>query len=180
MSVLPSSVALEDVDIWFQDETRIGQQGSITRVWHYTGQRPRAIRQQQFISGYIFGAVCPSNGKAVGLVLPNTNKHAMKMHMEEISQHVPKGRHAIVVMDGAKWHQPDLNQHNATMLTLPPYSPELNPIEQVWQYIKQKWLSNRCFKDFDSIVQAASDAWNNMRQQTDILKTITHRAWAKV
>ncbi|WP_289051731.1 transposase, partial [uncultured Psychrobacter sp.] len=118
-------MSLDQVDIWFQDETRIGQQGSLTRVWHYRGGRPRLIKQQQFHSAYLFGAFCPATKKAVGLVLPFVNKHTMLLHMQEISKAVPKGRHAVVVMDGALWHQPSLNQANVTMLKLPPYSPEL-------------------------------------------------------
>ncbi|MGP5298038.1 transposase, partial [Psychrobacter faecalis] len=107
----------------------------------YRGGRPRLIKQQQFHSAYLFGAFCPATKKAVGLVLPSVNKHTMLLHMQEISKAVPKGRHAVVVMDGALWHQPSLNQANVTTLKLPPYSPELNPSERVWQYLKQNELS---------------------------------------
>ena len=57
---LPSHIKIEDVEIWFQDETRVGQQGSITRTWFYKGKKPRLVRQQQFLNSYIFGAVCPN------------------------------------------------------------------------------------------------------------------------
>ncbi|UNK06511.2 IS630 family transposase [Psychrobacter raelei] len=168
---------MKQVDIWFQDETRIGQQGSITRVWHYKGQRPRIVRQQQFESTYLFGAFNPATGESVGLVLPYVNKQAMGLHMEEISKAVPEGRHAVVVMDGALWHQPSLDKDNVTMLKLPPYSPELNPAEQVWQYLKQHWLSNRCFESYDVIVDAACDAWNALCNETNLIRSITQREW---
>ncbi|QRQ80737.1 IS630 family transposase [Paralysiella testudinis] len=179
-TVLPEHIELSDVDIWFQDETRIGQQGSITRVWHYCGQRPRVVRQQQFESAYLFGAFCPSTGNSVGLVLPYVNKQAMQLHMQHISKEVPEGRHAVVVMDGALWHQADLNLHNVTMLKLPPYSPELNPSEQIWQYLKQHDLSNRCFDGYDAIVDAACVAWNRLRVQLELIRSITSRAWSIV
>lgn len=85
-SVLPEGVDTKDVDIWFQDETRIGQQGSITRVWHYKGQRPSMVRQQQYLSTYLYGAVCPATGQSVGLVLPYANDDCMKLHLQEITK----------------------------------------------------------------------------------------------
>lgn len=178
--VLPSNVSLSQVDIWFQDETRIGQQGSLTRVWHYRGQRPRLTRQQQFISTYLFGAFCPATGNSVGLVLPLVNKHTMLLHMQEISKAIPKGRHAVVVMDGALWHQPSLNQDNVTMLKLPPYSPELNPSENVWQYLKQNELSNRCYDSYEAIVDAACMAWNKLLEQPNRIRSLTTRCWAQL
>lgn len=81
--------------------------------------------------------------------MPYANGECMKRHLQAISQAVPKGRHAVVVMDGAVWHKERYNLPNLTILKLPPYSPELNPIEQVWQYIKQHWLSNRCFDSYE-------------------------------
>lgn len=178
--MLPAKVRLSKVDIWFQDETRIGQQGSLTRVWHYRGKRPRVIRQQQFISTYLFGAFWWATGDGVGLVLPLVNKHTMLLHMQAISKAVPEGRHAVVVMDGALWHQPSLDQSNVTMLKLPPYSPELNPSENVWQYLKQNELSNRCYEDYESIVDAACCAWNKLLEQPERIRSLTTRNWAQL
>ena len=61
---IPEAVKIEDVEVWFQDETRVGQQGSISRTWHIKGKRPRLVKQQQFLSPYIYGAVCPSKNKS--------------------------------------------------------------------------------------------------------------------
>lgn len=180
IEVLPESVDLSTVDIWFQDETRVGQQGDITRLWAPTGTRPRAIRQQQFINAYIFGAVCPSRDQAVGLVLPCVNMEAMKLHMEEISKNVPDGRHALVIVDGAGWHQEYLNLHNVTLLKLPPYSPELNPVEQIWQWLKQKWLSNRAYDSYEHIVEACCEAWNKLVAIPGIITSICSRDWASL
>ena len=62
---------MNEVEIWFQDETRVGQQGSITRTWYHKGERPRLVRQQQFLNAYIFGAVCPEKDKVAGLIFPD-------------------------------------------------------------------------------------------------------------
>lgn len=91
------------------------------------------IRQQQFKSAYIYGAICPATGQSIALVLPYANSYCMKLHLQEISKAVPQGRHAVLVVDGAVWHQESHSLPNVTILKLPPYSPELNPVEQVWQ-----------------------------------------------
>ena len=96
---------MDQVDMWFQDETRIGQQGSTSRIWAKKGTRPRALKQQKFTYTYIYGAVCPSTEQAVGLVLPYANTAGMSLHIDEIARSVPEGRHALVLMDGAGWHQ---------------------------------------------------------------------------
>jgi hypothetical protein len=86
----------------------------------------------------LFGAVCPSQGKAAALIMPICNTAAMNHHLSEISSQVAADAHAVVILDGASWH----NSHglvvpsNITLLALPPYSPELNPVERVWHYSK--------------------------------------------
>lgn len=164
--------------MWFQDETRIGQQGSTTRLWSRKGIRPRAIKQQQFTYAYLYGAVCPAQGLAVGLALPSANRECMKKHMQLISASVPEGRHALVVMDGAGWHQESLDLPNVTMLRLPPYSPELNPCEQIWAYLKDHYLSNRCFEDYETILDTICHAWNEFRIDKERIKSLCSRTWA--
>ncbi len=79
---IPEDQALGSVDIWFQDEARFGQQNTTTRLWAEKGSRPRAVKQRQFLNAYLFGAVCPANGKTEALVVPFSNKEGMKLHME--------------------------------------------------------------------------------------------------
>ena len=161
----PFNVKPEDIDVWFQDEARFGQQNNTTRLWAPKGSRPRALQQQQFEYAYLFGAVCPSTGKTEALLTPFVNKAAMTQHLQQISKATPLGRHAVVIIDGAGWHTFDTAAEfeNITLIKLPPYSPELNPIEQVWQWLRQRHLSNRKFKDYDDILDACSDAWNSFR-----------------
>jgi len=144
---LPDDIELKNVDIWFQDEARIGMQGTVTRVWAEKGTRPRLIQQRQFLSTYIFGAFSPENDEACGLILPKSDTAAMEIHLKEISDMVAEERHALIVLDGAAWHTTEKLEcpENVSLLTLPAYSPELNPAEQVWQQMRQDSLSNRCF-----------------------------------
>jgi hypothetical protein len=118
-------------------------------VWAEKGTRPMLVRQQQYEYAYIFGAVCPSTGNSVGLVLPYSNTTTMNLHLEEISNNVTIGKHAVVIVDNAGWHlSVDLKKFdNITLIYLPPYSPELNHQERVWLEMRQKYLANRCYSN---------------------------------
>src|SRR6202040_4042192 len=93
------------VEVWFQDEARIGRKNSLTRVWGQTGSRPVAPKDLGFASAYLFGAVCPSQGKAAALIMPICNTAAMNHHLAEISSQVAADAHAAVILDRAGWHR---------------------------------------------------------------------------
>lgn len=173
---------MESVDIWFQDEARVGQRGTVTRTWAKKGTRPRLARQQQFEYAYVFGAVCPIRDEAVGLVLPAANTEAMLVHLEHISMKIPVGRHAVIVLDKAAWHTTKRLKRfsNITLLPLPPASPELNPTEQVWQVLRDEYLANRCYEDYDAIMVACCDAWNAFVDIPNRLKNLCSRSWANL
>jgi transposase len=105
----------------------------------------------------------------------------MNLHLAEISTCVTLGAHAVVTLDGAGWHQPGDKlkvPDNISLLPLPSYSPELNPAENVWQYLRQNQLSNRVFDTYDAIVDACCDAWNKLIAQPERITSITTRTWA--
>jgi transposase len=178
--VLPEGVELEQVDLWFQDEARVGQQGTLTRLWAPKGSRPGVVRQQQFVSAYLFGAVCPARDEAVGLVMPWVNTAAMQRHLEEIAAAVPAGRHAVVVADRAGWHlTPQLKvPANLSLLPLPAASPQLNPTEQVWEQLRQSHLANRCYSGYEDIVEACCRAWNSFVDTAGAVRKLCSRTWA--
>jgi hypothetical protein len=131
--------------VWFQDEMRVGQKNKLTYRWARKGSRPRATHDQRTQSTYLFGAVCPEHGTGAALVLPVCNSEAMQLHLNAIAGKVSPGAHAIVILDQAGWHgAKDLRvPTNISLLPLPPRSPELNGQENVWQFVRQNWLSNR-------------------------------------
>ena len=145
---LPKGV---EIELWWQDEARIGQKNKLTRRWARRGTRPRAPRDQRTEWAYIFGAICPAKGKGAGLVMPWCDTDAMAAHLIEISAAVDPGAHAVLIVDQAGWHlTPKLAiPDNITVLALPPRSPELNPVENVWQFMRDNWLSNRIFKSYE-------------------------------
>lgn len=168
------------MEVWFQDETRVGQQGSSTRIWAIKGTRPRVVRQQQFLSTYIYGAVCPQRQVGAALIMPYANSECMNQHLIEISAQIADDNHAVIVVDQARWHTSNklIIPDNISLLPLPPYSPELNPQENVWQWIKDKYLANRVFASLDEIVDAAAIAWNKFVENPDLIKSIANRNWA--
>ena len=181
-SVLPVGIKREQVDLWFHDEARIGQRGTLTRLWARKGSRPRVVRQQQSISAYIFGAFCPARDQSVGLVLPQANTEAMAHQLNALSKVIEPGRHAVVICDQAAWHMTPLlpTPRNISILPLPPYSPELNPAEQVWQQLRNRYLANRCFSDYDDIVEACCLAWNRFTETPNSIRSLCSRCWARL
>ena len=169
------------MEVWFQDEARVGQQGTLTRIWAPRGSRPRALRDTRYTSAYIFGAVCPERAATAALVMPHADTAAMNAHLAEISRTVADGAHAVLVLDGAGWHGskalrvPD----NITLLPLPPYAPELNPIENVWAYLRANRLAISVFESYDDIVARCCDAWNFFANDTATVRSITTREYAK-
>ncbi len=160
----------------------MGQQGTLTQVWADRGSRPPAPRDCRYDWAYIFGAVCPARGTGSALVLPHVNAQAMSLHLAEISRCVTPGSHAVVTLDGAGWHQTGDRlrlPHNISLLPLPAYSPQLNPQENVWQYLRQNYLANRIFENYTAIVDACCDAWNSLMDQPERITSIATRAWAK-
>jgi DDE superfamily endonuclease len=139
----------------------------MTRRWARRGTRPAAPHDQRTASAYIFGAVCPAQGKGAALVLPRCNTEAMSLHLQEISAAVAPGAHAVLLLDQAGRH----GSHaldvppNITLLPLPPRSPELNPVETVWQFMRDNWLSNRVFSSYGDILDHCCFACNKLVDQ---------------
>src|SRR6266567_4261324 len=144
--------------------------------------RPGATHDQRTQSTYLFGAVCPERGTGAALVLPACNTEAMQLHLDEIGTKVAPGAHAIVILDQAGWHgAKDLEvPRNISLLPLPPRAPELNSQENIWQFMRQNWLSNRIFKSFDDIVDHCCYAWNTLIDQPWKIMSIAYRDWAIV
>ena len=112
--------------------------------------------------------------------MPWCDTQAMTVHLAEISAMVAPGAHGLVILDQAGWHMskalvvPD----NITLLPLPPRSPELNPVENVWQYIRDNWLSNRVFGTYEDIVGHCCEAWNRLIDRPWNIMSLGLRDWA--
>ena len=115
------------------------------------------------------------------IIMPEVNVEAMNEHLAVISQSVSVGAIAVLVLDGAGWHSsPRLEvPDNIVLLPLPPYSPELNPVENVWEFLRGNFVSNRVWDNYEAIVDACQDAWNKLMRLPERIASMTRRAWAK-
>jgi hypothetical protein len=180
---LPAAAQGKPIEIWFQDEARVGQQGTLAYVWAPRGSRPPAVRDNRHDSVYLFGAVCPDRAVGAAIIMPAVNSEAMSEHLAEIASQVAPGAHAVLVCDGAGWHQagerlrvPD----SITLLRLPAYAPELNPVENIWEFLRANKLSMRIWNSYDAIVDACRNAWNWLISDPARIRSIASREWASV
>jgi transposase len=133
-------------------------------------------------TAYIFGAVCPQRGATAALVVPTANTEVMSLHLAEIGRRVVPGSHAALVLDGAGYHVAKnlAVPHNITLVPLPPYAPELNPIENVWEYLRGNKLAITVFDSYDDILDKSCNAWTFFADDNDRITSITTRSWATV
>jgi hypothetical protein len=171
----------ERVALWFMDEARVGQKGRLCRRWWRRGRRPPGRRDQRFESAYIFAAVEPGTGAEVALVLPEATAVTMNLFLAEFGRRLPEGVHAALVLDGAGWHgakAPDVPA-NVTLVHLPPYSPQLNPVERVWLFLRERSLSLRVFKGYRAIVDACCAAWSRLAAEPGRIRSLCDQPWIK-
>jgi len=139
------------------------------------------LEDQRHTAVYLFGAVCPERDTAFGLVLPLVSTDVMQTFLDQLSGEVSPGAHALLIMDRAGWHcandlvMPD----NITAVFLPPYSPELNAIERLWLYLKERFLSHRLWPDYDAIVEAVCQAWQRVTSDPGRIKSLCSMEWAQ-
>jgi transposase len=112
--------------------------------------------------------------------MPYADTFAMQLHLDEISRNVQRGAHAMLLLDRAGWHTTAnlAVPKSMTMIFLPSRSPELNPVENVWHYLRQNWLSNQVFDTYDAIIDAACKARQNLLEQPSTITSIGMREWA--
>lgn len=169
----------QTIEVWFQDEARIGQQGTLTHVWAERDTRPTAVKQTEYEWVHLFAAVNPITGNSSAMLAPHMNTLYMNAHLKFISEAAGTATQVVLALDGAGWHTAQALKvpSHITLLPLPPYSPELNPIERVWAYLRSHYLSNRIYKDYDEIFTQAAAAWNRLDEPT--LKSITDTQWIR-
>lgn len=138
------------------------------------GERPPGLSDRRFQSAYIFAAVRPATGEEFCLVLPRVSTPAMTRFLADFAATVPADTHAIMVLDGAGWHRaralpvPD----NVTLVPLPAYSPDLNPVERIWLYLRERYLSHRLLDDYQAVVDACCRAWNALSAERGRIKSL--------
>jgi hypothetical protein len=178
-----TTAAGKPIEIWYQDEARVGQKGTHAYVWAPVGSCPLMVRDNRYDSVHLFGAICPTRGVGAAIIMPAVNTEALNEHLAEISTQVEPGAHAVLILDGASWHQRGAASRvsdNITLLSLPPYAPELNPMENVWEYLRANKLCAVVWHSYDEIVQACRRAWVFLTDDPQRIKSIGYHPWATI
>jgi hypothetical protein len=166
------------IRLFFQDEARVGQKGRTCHRWWVKGLRPPGLCDQRFDWTYIFAAVEPATGAEFALVLPTVSTVTMSLFLAESSKTLAPDDHAVLVLDGAGWHGSAALVVPSNM-PLPPYSPQSNPVERIWLYLRERFLSLQVWPDQDAIIQACCDAWNALTADADRITSLCLYPWIK-
>lgn len=169
------------IELWFEDEARIGAKGRTGHRWWVRGERPRGLRQQGYESAHLFGAVRPATGESFALVLPEVSTAAMQAFLDHFAATIQEDVHIALVLDGAGWHgaRDLIVPSSISLIPLPPYAPEVNPVERIWLYLRECLLSHRLLDGYEAILDACCEAWNMLTPAR--LRSLTAFPWiAKV
>ena len=169
------------IALWFMDEARVGQKGRLCHRWWLWGHRPPGRCDKRFEWAYSFAAIKPMTGADVTLVLPEATTATMSLFLAQFAANRPEDVHAVLVLEGAGWHgaRTLAVPPNVTLVPLPPYSPELNPVERVWLYLRERFLSLRVFPDCRAIVDACCAAWNRLVADPGRLRSRGDQPWIR-
>jgi transposase len=167
------------IELWFEDEARVGNKGRVCHRWWRRGERPPGVQQLGCQSAYIFTAIRPATGEDVTLVLPAVNAAAMQVFLDHVAASRPPEVQVVMVLDGAGWHLSRALAVPATitLVVLPPYSPELNPVERVRLHLRERFLSLRLLPSTDAVVDACCDAWMRLVAEKDRLRSLRSYPW---
>ena len=167
------------LQLWFQDEARFGNKGRVAHRWYERGQRPPGLCDRRFTWAYVFSAVRPATGEDFTLVMPVISTEAMSIFLEGFAARLEPDVHALIVLDQAGWHGAKALRisDNITLVPLPPYAPELNPVERVWLHLRERYLSHRLLDDYDAIKDACCTAWNALTANRETLRSLTAYPW---
>ena len=164
--------------LMFQDEARFGRISDVRHCWDKKPRKPlvRAMVTQQYT--YAYGAVSPVDGRFDSLILPQVNSVCMRVFLDEIAARYPN-ENIVMVLDGASWHKSkeiELAENMRTMF-LPPYSPELNPQEHVWDELREKFFHNRAFDSLDALETHLEEALRSLESSPQRMRSIAGWDW---
>jgi hypothetical protein len=164
-----------------QDEGRFGRITDIRRCWAPKGIRPKVLKQVVRTFIYVYAAVCMALGKMTSLILPYANTDMMNLFLEEVSNDF-KEYFVIMLVDGAGWHtSQDLKiPENIRLIRQPAYSPELNPVEHLWEELREKYLPNKAFKSLDGVEKALCEGLRELDCHPGKMRSMTNFPYLQV
>ena len=160
--------------IFFEDEGRSGRMSNPVRCRTPPGVRPLIPQQRVREYIYAYTAVSPDDGENFSLILPRSDTEMMNIFPDEFSEQYKEYR-VIIAMDGAPWHPSESSDKydNIRVIRQPPYSPEVNPVGHIWEYIRENDFHNRQFKTSDILEDESVNVLSKLGQNKDIVKSVT-------
>ena len=176
--VMRQASAGRQVRLMFQDEARFGRINDPRRCWAPKGFRPEVGLQIVREYTYAYGAVSPHDGTLDTLVLPVVTAEAMSIFLAEAGQRHPE-EFILMFLDGAGWHRANslVIPENMRLEALPPYSPQLNPVEHLWDEVREKWFANEVFDSLDGVEDRLVEALVALERNQDLVASITGFDW---
>jgi len=164
--------------LMFQDEARFGRISDTRYCWARRPMRPTVKAMLVYQYTYAYGAVSPMDGRFDSLVLPQVNTECMQLFITEIAMRYPQ-ENIVMVVDGAGWHKSKsfVLPENLRLYFLPPYSPELNPQEHIWDELREKYFHNQAFDSMDALEEQLLKGLRNLEQSPETVKSIAGWNW---
>lgn len=164
--------------VYFEDEARFGRMQNPVQCWAPGGTRPRVKLQRVREYTHVYSAVCPRTGDSFSLILPYASTDMMTIFLREFSAYAALFR-VVMVMDGASWHTTAMLEpfENIRIIHQPPYSPEVNPVEHLWEHIREKYFRNGFRETMDELEDDLTLALQKVSRETDIIKKLTAFHW---
>lgn len=162
----------------FQDEARFGRISDVRRCWAPRPMRPLCQAMLSYESTYAYSAVDIRTGQMESLILPGVDTACMQWFLNEVSARRPLEK-IVMILDGAGWHRGNALRlpENIRLLPLPPYAPELNPVEHIWDEIQEKFFHNRVFNSLDSLEDQLACALSHYEKNPNTLHSIVAWEW---
>lgn len=158
-----------------QDEARFGRITQPVKCWAPLGTRPIAPNQIVRQAIYAFAAIAPKTGKMTSLILPMANSDMMSIFLEQVSKDFI-GSFVVMQVDGASWHhsQKVCIPENIRLIFQPPYSPQVNPTEHLWEEIREKYFPNRAFPSLDAVQDQLCTALHDLSCDKERMRSMTY------
>lgn len=178
LAALGAEAGLSPVKLMFQDEARFGRISDVRRCWAPFPVRPMCQGMLTHEYTYAYGAVDVVSGELDSLILPHVNTDCTQIFLDEVaSRHAD--HHIIMVLDGAGWHRSAALKvpTNMRLLPLPPYAPELNPVEHLWDELREKYFHNKVFDSLDALENQLTVGLVALEQDRVRVQSIVAWAW---
>ena len=177
---LKAAAPERNVELWCEDEARLGLKPIVRKVWALRGQRPVARNHTRYEWLYVYGFVRPATGQTYWLVLPTVTTAVMSLVLAEFARDMGAGvdKQIVLMVDGAGWHRSNdlVVPAGVELVFLPASTPELQPAERLWPLLREA-VANRSFESLDELEDRLVERCLQLAEQSDAVQAATNYHW---